>query len=466
MGRNRQIITIFGGTGDLTKRKLLPALYNLLVNQQLPESFHLVIVGRRPLSSEAYREDVRTWIQDHARLKADDHSVDRFLGMLSYFKMVFTEEEGYHRLKDYYQTLDSQASHLYYFAVSPSFFSMIAHHIEKAGLEHDARIIIEKPFGENLESAIEINKVLSQIFTDANIYRIDHYVAKEMVQNIFTIRFANMLFKRVWDHQSIQSIQITVNETVGVENRGAYYDHTGALKDMIQNHLLQILSMVTMEEPKSMQAEDLSAAQEALLQKLVYHDGILGQYEGYLDEANVDPKSCTETYVALKLEIDNPRWKNVPIYLRTGKALKTRESKVVIAFKPENEEEANILIIRIQPDEGVYLKFNIKKPGTSYEKEAVFMDFCQSCIIENRLNTPEAYERMLYAAMNYDKTLFASFEMVRLSWSFVERLTRVMPETVYSYPPASHGPPEADAMLARDGHQWIEEKVLGNSDND
>ena len=475
MKNNRHIITIFGGTGDLTYRKLLPAFYNLHANTQLPDSFNIVIIGRQDLNTESYRDILRPWLKEHSRLEITEEKLEEYLSFVTYFKMTFTEDEGYPRLKEYFKNLDPQSKILYYFAVSPSFFETIAKKLETHDLVDKAKIIIEKPFGNDLGSAIEINQTLTDILGDDNIFRIDHYIAKEMVQNIFTIRFTNALFKDLWNHKSINSIQISANETVGVEGRGSFYEDTGALKDMFPNHLLQILSIVTMEEPNSFDAVDIHTSQEALLENItienVKDDVIFGQYTksekslSYRNEDKVDDNSKTETFVALKLGINNDRWSDVPIYIRTGKRMHKRATEVVIEFKQKANEAANVLIIKIQPDEGVYVRFNIKKPGPTNESQTVFMDFCQSCNYENRLNTPEAYERLLHAAMIEDHTLFASFKQVQVSWALAEKILEGSKDNeLYFYEAFSSGPKEAYQLLRKDKNEWIDEDVYGEEE--
>lgn len=476
--KHNHIVSIFGGTGDLSYRKLLPAFYNLMMRDELPDSFHIVIIGRRDYTSESYRESLRPWIEKHSRFKVSKEDLNRFLGYISYFKMTFTEEEGYPRLAQYFETLDPTAKKLYYFAVAPSFFEVIAENLAKFGLNKNGKIIIEKPFGNDLESAISINDTLLRYFDDQHIYRIDHYIAKEMVQNIFTIRFHNEIFQKIWNKDSIDTVQISASEEVGVETRGNFYDQTGALKDMFQNHLLQILSIVAMDEPENFDAKAMHKKQEHVLENLFIQDYqkdiVYGQYlhgqkkslssRSYRDEMDVNPESNTETFVALKLGIDCPRWKGVPFYIRTGKRMHKRSTEVVIKFKEHYQNPANILIIKIQPDEGVYFKFNIKKPGPSNEIQSVFMDFCQSCDIQNRLNTPEAYERLLDAAMLEDHTLFASFKQVRLSWKLTEDILKNRPKKQPAFYQAfTDGPQAAHDLLKRDGFEWIEEEVLGET---
>lgn len=472
MKQNNHIVAIFGGTGDLTYRKLLPAFYNLLETNSLPNGFNLVIIGRQSLTTQAYHELIKPWLREQARFAVKDETLDHFLSFVSYFEMTFTEDEGYPRLKRFFESLDPKAQILYYFAVAPSFFETIACKLNQHHLVAQSKVIIEKPFGNDLKSAVHINDTLTQIFDEDRIFRIDHYVAKEMVQNIFTIRFSNMIFADSWNGASINNIQISAAETVGVENRGNYYDHTGALKDMFQNHLLQLLSIVLMDEPNHFTATEIHREQETVLESLYINDFkkdiVYGQYQAqddsksYTDEDKVDNHSTTETYVALKLASSLPKWNDTPIYIRTGKRMHKRATEIIIEFKPKENEQPNVLIIKVQPDEGVYLRFNIKKPGQTHENQTVFMDFCQSCNYENRENTPEAYERLLKAAMDADQSLFASFKQVQLSWSLVEDiLAHKGNQKPMGYHAYSSGPLAAQDLLRRDGNQWIEEQVKG-----
>lgn len=464
---NNHIVTIFGGTGDLTYRKLLPAFYNLLETNQLPESMNIVIIGRQELTTKDYHALLKPWLEEHARYKIDQDKLEAFLNMVSYFEMTFTEDEGYVRLLDSFNSIDAKAKKLYYFAVAPAFFETIALQLKKHHLIENAKIIIEKPFGNDVKSAIQINDTLTHVIGEENIYRIDHYIAKEMVQNIFTIRFTNAIFQNIWNNSSIDNIQISANEIVGVENRGSYYDETGALKDMFQNHLLQILSIVTMDKPDSFDALDIHKKQEEILESLKVEELVTGQYvanEGsrsYIDEDRVSKTSKTETFAALKLSIDKDSWKDVPIYVRTGKRMNSRSTHIAIEFKDVSNNQKNALVINVQPEEGVTLRFNIKKPGQTNDIETVSMDFCQSCNYENRLNTPEAYERLLNAALLEDHTLFASFKQVKLSWELVENLVHsikdLQPEPYLAY---TEGPQKALDLLHKTGRHWIEEDTF------
>lgn len=488
--RNDPILILFGGTGDLTFRKLLPALYNLEATDRLAGDFKVLVIGRQPFEQDSYHDKMQTWIEKHARLKFNPAVFSRFKDKVIYFKMDFNDSEGYPRLKEKLHELDKDQSkpRLYYLAVAPSSFVIVAEYLRANNLagqyERDS-IIIEKPFGDDLDSATKINEVLESVFLPKNIYRIDHYLAKEMVQNILAIRFANPIFEGIWNNQYIDNIQISAAETVGVELRGNYYDHSGAIKDMVQNHLLQILSIVAMEKPDSLAYEDVQQAQFNLLKSLylpmdetLSEHIVLGQYHvdqesdknvSYVHEAKVNAESKTETYVALRLEIDNDRYRGVPIYLRTGKRMHKRSTEIAITFRShgyfEHPVKEDVLLIKVQPDEGVYFRFNIKKPGQGYTIQPVFMDFCQSCIYENRLNTPEAYERLLYAAFEGDHSLFTSWDIAQNNWQFIETLNQQIDQQnipLRLYESFSDGPEQARELLAREHRQWVEERVLGD----
>lgn len=471
--RNNQIVTIFGGTGDLTYRKLLPAFYNLMVHKALPESFHITIIGRQDLTTHDYHENLKPWLKEHSRFKVEDALIDEFISYVTYFKMVFTEPEGYERLHQYYDRLNSSIQHdmLYYFAVDPHFFLSIAENLYTHGLHKDASIIIEKPFGNNLVHAEEINIRLAEIFTEDHIYRIDHYIAKEMVQNIHALRSTNALFKNIWHKDAIESIQISAAEMVGVENRGNFYDVTGALKDMVQSHLLQILTIVTMDMPKVITSDAIHKKQEEILENLVVRnyeeDVVYGQYEDYLNEPNIKENSKTETFVAVRFEVDSDRWRGVPIFLRTGKKLSKRSTEITIQLKQEGNMPPNLIVIKVQPDEGVYVKLNIKTPGHTNNIESVFMDFCQSCNLEYRNNTPEAYERLLDAAMSHDQTLFASLKQVLLSWEITEAIINNSKNNVlHTYKAYSSGPKAAEMLLNKENTSWFEDTVLGEIEDE
>ena len=451
---NKTAITLFGGTGDLTYRKLLPALYNLNALGKLADDFKIVVIGRREYSQADYINIVRTWVKEHARTKFDDEEFESYAKRIIYFKMNMTNEDDYAMLQEFYTKEDIQ-NHVYYFAVAPSFFMTITNGLQKYCSENNAKVIIEKPFGEDLEKAGLLNDELEKFFNQDEIYHIDHYLGKEMIQNILSLRFKNIIFKGIWNKDFIENVQITAAETVGVGTRASYYDKSGALKDMVQNHLLQVLSLVAMEEPKGTESIRIHESQYNLLSALkpiedVRDSLVMGQYEGYLQEENIPIDSKTETYAALKLYIDNERWEGVPFFIRTGKKMDNRETQVVVQFKAVGDVPGNVLIIRIQPDEGVYFQFNAKKPGTEQELQQISLDFCQSCILENRINTPEAYERLLDACFKGDRSLFSQWDQIVASWTFVNKLIDKYEEqgsTLYTYEQGSKGPKEADELV-------------------
>lgn len=436
-------ITLFGGSGDLTYRKLLPAMYNLHTLNQLPSDFKIIAIGRRDYDTSQYIEIAKPWIEKHARKKFDASIFEAFSQRIQYFKMDISQMDAYQSLQAFYEKENIQ-QHIYYYAVAPAFFIPITEGLEKYCANNHAKVIIEKPFGEDLVSATKLNEILANFFGQEEIYHIDHYLGKEMIQNILSIRFQNAVFKEIWNHRFIESVQISAAESEGVGTRAGYYDKSGALKDMVQNHLLQVLSIVAMEEPK---ARVFSNEQLAVLKQLQpATEVVLGQYEGYTLEENIQKDSKTETFAALKLFIDHPRWENVPFFIKTGKKLRERETQVIIRFKSIAGAPANILIIKIQPEEGVYFQFNAKKPGTLNELQTVSMDFCQNCVIENRMNTPEAYERLLFACMNDDRSLFSKWDQIVTSWNYMDRIIQNKATyPLHLYPQNSDGP---EASLA------------------
>lgn len=471
MTGTKQIITIFGGTGDLTYRKLLPSLYDLFVTQSLPESFEILIIGRRDYTQEFYIETLIPWL-NQARHTNEGDQVAAFLKHVHYVKMDIETQSDYAVLKQIQEAILPGAKTSYYLAVAPALYITITCNLAHYHMTETANVIIEKPFGEHIESVKQINDVLTKQFKPENIYRIDHYVAKEMVQNLFTIRFANPIFKSIWNRQWIDNIQFTAAETVGVETRGGFYDQTGALKDMFQNHLLQVLSIAFMEEPKTMSAQAIHEQQQAFMASLSVedftNDVVFGQYDAtpttkaYIEEDLVNPSSKTETFVALKLQSSLDVWKDTPFYVRTGKRLSKRYSEIVIQFKSLEGQPANLLIIKIQPDEGVYLKFNVKNPGKTVTSQEVFMDYCQSCNIDFRTQTPEAYERLLEAVLQEDQTLFSSYEEVLMSWEFVsEIIEKTAANPVHLYPAGTMGPDASNTLLNQSDRYWIEESVYG-----
>lgn len=418
--------TIFGGTGDLTYRKLLPALYNLYVEKTLKDNDHILIIGRRKYSKEDYLNIIREWISKYARVNFDVSTFLGFTKLIEYYHMDFTQLSDYSQLSKHLIE-EKICQNIFYFAVSPEFFSVISEGIASLNIPDHPKLIIEKPFGETLEEASKLNNNLMQYFGKDNIYRIDHYLGKEMVQSVQTIRFSNLLFKECWNNRCIDKVEIIAHEEVGVETRASYYDNTGALKDMVQNHLMQILSLIAMEEPSEQYPIKIRQQQvfESLrpIDKLdIEQSLILAQYQGYLQEKGVNPNSQTETYAICKLFVDNDRWHDVPFYIKTGKRMHTREMNVIVTFKTIKDEAPDILIFKIQPSEGVRIEFNIKQPGYSNDQTRAEMDFCQDCILEYRANTPEAYERLISSVMNGDNSLFSTWEHISLSWNYINLL--------------------------------------------
>ena len=460
----RGTFTIFGGTGDLTFRKLIPALYNMEAAGNEESPGQIVIIGRRDYTSKSYRELAKGWVEKFARLHYKEEIYNKLAERMIYYRMDFTDEEAYGGLDEFYRQIGA-GGHIFYFAVAPRFFGTIVNGLKKVGGAGSGKAVIEKPFGESLPAAASLNETMEAFFKPDHIYRIDHYLGKEMVRNIQTIRFANPIFSNVWDAEHIECIQISALEEVGVETRGGYYDHSGALKDMMQNHLFQILTITAMERPKSTAVKDMHQEQMKVIQSLKLPDSVmdnmvLGQYEGYRGEKSVDDNSSTETYAAVRLFIDNNRWKGMPFYIRTGKKLGKREMQVAVVFKAALPGlESNILNIKIQPTEGVYLQFNIKRPGESDDIIQAKMDFCQSCSYINQLNTPEAYERLIGACIRGERSWFSQWDQVETSWRYVDTIREQYHKSglpVYEYSQGSSGPKAASRLLKSHGHAWFD----------
>lgn len=449
--KDRISITIFGATGDLSYRKLLPALYNLFSRGNLQE-FQICAIGRRDYSKSQYIEIIDGWIREFARLDISDEELTRFYEHIEYFKMDFTKQEEYERLNAFYQGNAFDNSIVYY-AVAPEFFEGISKGLLRVSNLKEIKIILEKPFGSDLQNAKYLSKMLEEHFGADHIYRIDHYLGKEMIRGILTIRELNPFIGKAWAKGDIECVQISALEMVGVETRGGYYDAAGALKDMVQNHLFQLLSIVALDDVKG----ELSSEQLKVLKALrpveeleIEKSLVLAQYEGYTDEEKVAKDSNTETFAALKLFIDNERWRDVPFFIRTGKKCSKREIEVVIKFKRVSEEfEPNILIIKIQPEEMVRLILNIKL-SDSDDIIRSKMEYCQSCDLRFRINTPEAYERMIDLCIKGDNSWFSKWEQIEHSWNYIEMLKnayfrQALP--VYHYDKGSDGPKEVCLLM-------------------
>lgn len=474
----KTVMVIFGATGDLTHKKLMPALYNLLKRQLLPENFQVIGVGRRAKTSQEYTLEIEKSIQ--ASL-ADDIVADVFSALaekVSYLHQDFGKDECYTELKD---IIGDRANVVYYLAVPPQAFEVIigklqAHHMH-THQEGYRRAVIEKPFGADLSTAEYLNEKINAVFPEEDIYRIDHYLGKEMLQNIIILRFANAIFEPIWNKNYIDNIQITSSEEIGVGSRGGYYENSGALRDMMQNHLLQLLSLTVMEPPRSLSENDIRIEKLKVLRSLNDRldsiETVRGQYgagtvhgkaiPAYRGQEKVDPNSEVETFVAAKMYLNTGRWQGVPIYIRTGKALKEKTTEVVIEFKetpyshyfPQKTLKPNLLVIRIQPDEGMLVRFCAKQPGELDKVVPVSMDFCQNC--QTGVNSPEAYERLLHDLMHGDATLFTRWEEVEASWIFADRIKAEWGKTTPDFPnytPGDWGPKQAEEMLAKDGRRW------------
>lgn len=497
-------IVIFGASGDLTARKLIPALYHLFLEDQLPRPFQVIGVARREKTDEQFREELKNGLEKFSRTKSvDSEKWAEFASVIRYCQGEFGEDATYEKLKTDLASTDHPALQhnlLIYLAVSPTQFAEIVEGCHRQGLlnrdyqgEHWQRIVVEKPFGQDLRTAQALNDDLMRFAHERQIYRIDHYLGKETVQNILMFRFSNSIFEQLWNRQSIDHVQITVSEKLGVGSRGGYYEEAGAMRDMVQNHLLQVLALVAMEPPVSLDAEPIRDEKVKLLRSIrqlppsVIDDwAVRGQYfagtvdgearPGYRQETKVRADSNVETFAALKFQIDNWRWSGVPFYLRTGKNLPLSASEVRIRFRPTpnvlfsaacgGKLNANVLTLRLQPDEGIQLHFNGKVPGNNMEVRPVRMHF--SYDTEFGAYTPEAYERLLLEAIAGDATLFIRRDEVETAWSIVDNIRKGWENRPLSnrefYTAGSWGPEAADELLARQGHRWHAPKAtLGGS---
>lgn len=487
-------IIIFGASGDLTGRKLIPALYHLFAEKQMPETFRVVGVARREKSDAAWREELKAALAQYSRSKGVDEAVwAAFAERVHYCQGDFGEPATYAKLAgqlEGFGRAELRQNLLFYLAVAPSQFGEIAEHLHTAGLLRRGeisgpwqRVVVEKPFGHDLQSAHELNAHLLQFASERQIFRIDHYLGKETVQNILMFRFSNSIFEQLWNRQLVDHVQITVSEKLGVGNRGAFYEEAGALRDIGQNHLLQVLALVAMEPPVTLDSESVRNEKVKLLKSIrpiasadAAKQAVRGQYfagaidgqpvAGYRQEARVRPDSSMETFIALKLFIDNWRWSGVPFYLRSGKRLPLSASEVRVQFRPSpnvlfaaqcgSQLDVNAITLRLQPNEGISLRFNGKVPGTSMKVRPVRMHF--SYDTEFGAYTPEAYERLLLEAMAGDATLFIRSDEVETAWGIVDPIRQAWDRQPLSnrefYAAGSWGPVAAEELLARDGLAW------------
>ncbi len=487
-------MVIFGATGDLTHRKLIPALYNLLADGDLPAGLKVVGFARREKSDEEFREGLEKLNKEVSRQGHNADLWDQFAQSIVYHQSTFTDQEGYeslHTLLDQMEKDGASPNRLYYLASAPEFFDDILLHLRSAGLNESkngwCRAVVEKPFGTDLQTARHLNEVVADTFKEKETYRIDHYLGKETAQNIMVLRFANALFELLWNNRCIDHVQITCAEHFGMEGgRGGYYDKSGALRDMVQSHLFQLLSLIAMEPPADLSADGIRDEKVKVLKCLRSYDGpedvgenvVRAQYTAgnvngedvpaYRREDRVNPGSMTESFVALKLMIDNWRWEGVPFYVRMGKRLPKKGTEISIHFKHapnvlfnalEGAEDmpGNVLVIRIQPNEGISLGMRSKRPGPAAMLQPVKMDFRYQTSFGK--SSPEAYERLLLDAMAGDATLFARKDEVETAWEQIDQIEDAWhkssaPPQMAEYPAGSWGPKEADDLIQRDGRKW------------
>ena len=481
-------LIIFGVTGDLSRKKLMPAVYDLANRGLLPPGFALVGFARRDWVDEDFAQVVHDAVKQYARTPFDEDVWNQLATGIRFVQGEFDDDAAFQRLKETIEELDrsrgTMGNHAFYLSIPPKSFPQVTEQLRNSGLAAPQdgqwrRVVIEKPFGHNLQSARELNAVVESVFPPDSVFRIDHYLGKETVQNILALRFANQLYEPIWNANYVDHVQITMAEDVGVAGRAGYYDGIGAARDVIQNHLLQLFALTAMEEPVSFDASDLRAEKEKVLsavrlpRDLGKHTA-RGQYAGgwsggekvlgFLDEEGMNPNSTTETYAAIRLDIDTRRWAGVPFYLRTGKRLGRRVTEIAVVFKrapqylfEESQTSAlgqNALVIRVQPDEGVTIRFGSKVPGAGMQVRDVTMDFGYGHAFTEA--SPEAYERLILDVLLGDPPLFPRHEEVELSWKILDPIeeywaTKGRPE---QYRPGTWGPASADALMARDGRTW------------
>lgn len=489
---NPCVMVIFGAAGDLTKRKLIPALYNLAKERLLSQEFAVIGFARREMSSEEFREKISQDIQQFSTNSFEPKLWEQMVQRLHYVHGHFEDDSAYQRLQELLAKIDQEqqtrGNYFYYLATAPEYFSPIVQKLHALGLSREEgrrwrRVVIEKPFGSDLDSAKALNRDLARSLEERQVYRIDHYLGKETVQNILVFRFSNGIFEPIWNRRYIDHVQITVSEDIGVEQRGGYYEAAGALRDMVPNHIFQLITLTAMEPPISFEADAVRDEQAKILRAIqplapeeVLKRTVRGQYgegmvkgkrvPGYRSEPRVAPDSRTETFVALKLLIDNWRWSDVPFYLRTGKYLPRRVTEVAIQFKkapfmlfrktPVHQLTTNRLVLHLQPDEGISLRFGAKVPGPLMRLGPVDMSFKYA---ETFGSTPSTgYERLLYDCMTGDATLFQRADMVEAGWSVVAPILDVWkalpPRSFPNYAAGTWGPQEADELMSQDGRRW------------
>lgn len=479
------LITIFGATGDLSHRKLFPSLFHLYQQDNLDEHVAIIGIGRRDYSNEHFRNQVKSSIEAHVK---DTKHLDQFMEHVFYFKHDVSEEQSYDDLLQFSNQLDSefglQGNRLFYLAMAPNFFGLVTDYLKSSGLTKTRgfkRLVIEKPFGSDLASAEKLNKQIRKSFKENEIYRIDHYLGKDMVQNIEVLRFANAMFEPLWNNKYISNIQVTSSEILGVEDRGGYYESSGALKDMFQNHMLQMVALLAMEPPISLNSADIRAEKVKVLKSLQPLDSeavrtnfVRGQYDAgeidgkyvksYREEDRVSEDSITPTFVSGKVMIDNFRWAGVPFYIRTGKRMKRKSIQVVVEFKEvpmnlyyekDKHLDSNLLVINIQPNEGVSIHLNAKKNVQGIETEPVQLSYSMSA--QDKMNTVDAYENLLFDCLKGDATNFTHWEELKSTWKYVDAIQEEWDQVEPDFPnykSGTNGPLTSELLLSRDGFHW------------
>jgi glucose-6-phosphate 1-dehydrogenase len=484
---------LFGATGDLAHRKVVPALFQLWRTHLLPHEFQIIAVGRRPYTDETFRAELKASLDQYSRVQpVDPETWDDLAQRITYHRGDFDDPDMFQGLADRLDKLDedegTRGNRIFYLATQPSQFAEIVAGLGRVGLDHERheggwrRVVIEKPFGHDLESAIRLNREVGKVFRERQVFRIDHYLGKETVRNLMVFRFGNGIFEPIWNRRHIDHVQITVAESIGIEARGAFYEETGASRDFLQNHLLQLLSLVAMEPPATFEADALRDEKVKVIRAVqelnpdqVQRDVVRGQYGpgwvsgkpviGYRQEEDVNPESETETYVAARLLVDDWRWSGVPFYLRMGKRLPKRATEIAIQFKDvphrlfrdsATDPEPNLLAMRIQPDEGIMLRFGAKVPGLGVDIRNVTMDFTYGSAFQ--VDSPDAYETLILDALLGDASLFTRADEVEEAWSIVDPIIQAWaeegPPAFPSYEAGTWGPEAADDLLAREGRRW------------
>lgn len=475
------VFLLFGATGDLAFKKLLPAFYFLDFQEKLEQCFYIVCIGRKNYTNLEYQNLLKTKFEDE-NIEFLDSNFNKFKNRIHYFNLNFENIYDYFKLKNFIESssldLCTENNLIYYLATPPKYFKTIPKLLKESQLNSISKtkkIIIEKPFGKDLDSAKKYNTIINEEFNEKEIFRIDHYLGKQMIQNIMILRFTNPIFENILNSEFVDNIQIHVSESVGVLNRGNYYEHSGALKDMVQNHILQIISLICMDEPLSLSTKDIRDQKLKILKNITVYDEnnskkniVIGQYDkskdhiAYVNETNINKNSLTETFVALKLKIQNQRWQNTPIYIRTGKGLDKKYANVIIELKNNNKlydiSKSNIFIIQIQPKEGMSLEFNTKTPSTQINIDKQHMEFCQNCNINAR--SPQAYEKLLLDALNNDQSLYTRWDEIESEWSFIDSISKILDidyrkKYLQKYEFASFGPKKSFALIENDNKKWL-----------